>query len=102
MNDKGYPVYQYSYFINGSRDEQLCIREDDFEKFLEAKRNIDKIIEKRKAKMITNEEPPAQSAQFTCNFCGQPAEEKRGISKKGKQYHAIFCLTKDPNHTTWL
>lgn len=37
-----------------------------------------------------------------CEVCGQPATEKKGKTKSGKQYHGIFCSTEDKSHTRWL
>ncbi len=48
-----YSKYQYSIFLNGSRDEQLVIRTDTFEELLEAKKNIDKIVIKREQEVPT-------------------------------------------------
>ncbi len=40
--------------------------------------------------------------QLVCEVCGQPAKERKGTSKTGKQYHGIFCETGDKSHTRWL
>ena len=40
--------------------------------------------------------------ELTCEVCGQPATERKGTSKTGKQYHGIFCSTEDKSHTRWL
>jgi hypothetical protein len=37
-----------------------------------------------------------------CEMCGQPATEKKGMTKGGKQYHGIFCSTDEKSHTRWL
>lgn len=37
-----------------------------------------------------------------CEVCGQPATEKKGTTKGGKQYHGIFCSTEEKSHTRWL
>ena len=37
-----------------------------------------------------------------CTVCGESAEERQGISRKGTQYHGIFCSTGDKSHTQWL
>ena len=42
-----YPKYQYSLFLNGGREEQVVIRAEEWEDLIEAKKNIDKIVEKR-------------------------------------------------------
>lgn len=38
----------------------------------------------------------------TCEVCGEPATERKGTTKGGKQYHGIFCSTEDRSHTRWL
>ena len=67
---KNYPKYQFSIFPNGSRDEQLVIRTDTFEELIEAKKDIDKIVEKKAAKLTpaTPTQPdwcPIHSCQMT-------------------------------------
>lgn len=37
-----------------------------------------------------------------CEVCGKPAIEKKGTTKGGKAYHAIFCSTEEKGHTRWL
>ena len=44
--DKGFPKFQYSIFLKNGRDEQLVIRADTFEELMEAKKDINKILEK--------------------------------------------------------
>jgi len=40
---------------------------------------------------------------LTCIRCGEPAEEKKGLTKVGnKPYHAIFCTSGDKSHTSWM
>lgn len=40
--------------------------------------------------------------KLVCDFCGQPAVEREGVSKAGKPYHGIFCSSEDKNHTKWI
>lgn len=42
------------------------------------------------------------SKTVICEICGQPATEKKGTTKGGKQYHGVFCSTDDKSHTRWL
>lgn len=94
-----YPLYQYSIFLGGNRDEQLVIRANTFTELIEAKKNIDKIVTKREQASASSQPP----AQLTCNFCGERAEERQGVSKsKGKKYHGIFCSSGQKGHTVWL
>ncbi len=44
----------------------------------------------------------AASKTVMCEMCGQPATEKKGTTKGGKQYHGVFCSTDDKSHTRWL
>jgi hypothetical protein len=44
----------------------------------------------------------ADEKPVTCEVCGKPATEKKGITKGGRQYHGIFCSTEDKSHTRWL
>ena len=41
-----YPMYQYSVFLNGGRDEQLVVRAATFAELLAGKRNINKVLDK--------------------------------------------------------
>jgi hypothetical protein len=50
--------------------------------------------------LLADQEKP--KAQATCEVCGAPATEKKGVSKSGRQYHGIFCSTADRSHTRWL
>jgi len=37
---QAFPMYQYSVFVNGNRDEQLVVRASSFQELLAGKRNI--------------------------------------------------------------
>jgi hypothetical protein len=39
-NKSSFPMYQYSIFLDGNRDEQLVVRASTFEQLLAGKRNI--------------------------------------------------------------
>jgi hypothetical protein len=41
-----YPLYQYSVFLNGGRDEQLVVRAATFSELLAGKHNINKVLDK--------------------------------------------------------
>lgn len=98
MVGKDYPQYQFSVFLGEKRNEQIVIRTDTFEELLEAKNNINKILEKVEAKQET-----LPTVQITCWSCGAPAEERNGISKKnGKKWRALFCSTGNSSHTKFL
>lgn len=44
----------------------------------------------------------SQSAPKKCVVCRAPAAEKKGTTKSGKAYHAVFCSSEDKTHTQWL
>lgn len=100
-----YGVYQYSKMFGDG--EQFVIREDTYEEFIAAKRNIDKLFAKievkRSTPIPTKPTEPDPTLQRTCWSCGAIAEERRGISKKnGKPYRALFCSTGNTSHTRFL
>ena len=102
---KQYGKYQYSVFLDSARNGQLVIRTDTFKELMEAKKNINLIIEKVEAKKATPPTPtePDPALQVTCWSCGALAEERRGISKKnGKPWRAIMCSTGNSSHTKFL
>lgn len=97
MEDKMFPKYQYSVFLKNGRDEQIVIRANTFEELLEAKKNVNKILEKVEAKPEVTQSPTTQVNKPTmtveqfenrtnCEKCGSAM----GISRKGNKY----CLKK--------
>jgi hypothetical protein len=44
----------------------------------------------------------AETKTVICEICGEPAVEKKGMTKGGKQYHGVFCSTDEKSHTRWL
>uniref|UniRef100_A0A6M3JGC9 Uncharacterized protein n=1 Tax=viral metagenome TaxID=1070528 RepID=A0A6M3JGC9_9ZZZZ len=38
----------------------------------------------------------------SCEACGEPAIERKGIGKTGKPYHGIFCTSENKSHTRWI
>lgn len=91
---KSYPKYQYSLFLKNSREEQVVIRADNWEDFLDAKKNVDKIVGKREAESQPTPPPyvadapapvQAPAQQGFCNTHNVPMAQ--AISKKtGKPY----------------
>jgi hypothetical protein len=43
-----------------------------------------------------------EESDVTCEVCGKPATERRGVTKVGKPYHGIFCSTDNKSHTRWI
>lgn len=48
------------------------------------------------------QKPTVSASSVVCEVCGQPATEKKGTTKGGKQYHGVFCTTEERSHTRWL
>ena len=44
--NSSFPMYQYSVFLNGGRDEQLVVRAATFSELLAGKRNVNKVLDK--------------------------------------------------------
>lgn len=90
----GYPKYQYSVFLKGSRDEQIVIRADDWEEFKALKTNVDAIVDKHKEEALESR----SEAQKHCPNCGEPMEIITGTTKtgknKGKPWKAWGCTAK--------
>lgn len=55
--NKSYPMYQYSIFLNGSRDEQIVVRATSFDELLAAKRIVsDELLRQiSKTENVTND-----------------------------------------------
>ena len=82
--DKAYPTYQYSIFLKGSKDEQLVIRADNWDEFVEAKKKANAIISKVEAAPQVAAQPKPSDV---CNKCGA---EMINNPKTGKW----FCKNK--------
>jgi hypothetical protein len=88
---KGYPKYQYSVFIKNGKDQQLVIRTETFEELVEAKKNIDMILEKSQEtteKLATEfVKTPAVSSPEDTVMCVMHGEKMpMRISKAGNAY----------------
>jgi len=99
--DKSYPTYQYSIFLKGSKDEQLVIRADNWEDFVEAKKKADVIIKKVETK--PQQPLPITKPDATCAKCGGEMVYREGISKKNnKPYKGYFCKDEKCGNISWL
>lgn len=97
--EKHYPLYQYSVFLSDDRNEQIVIRTDTWQEFLDAKTEVNKILEKRQKENAFSTPPttspnaPQQEKQQelgTCTNCG--AVNK--LSRQGKAYCSELCWKK--------
>ena len=93
-DNKGYPAYQYSVFLKNGRDEQIVIRADDFIEFMELKKNVDIILEKRATATPATSEP-IKSNIPTCPYHNKPMTLREG--KFGKFWSCSTKLADD----TW-
>ena len=88
-----YPRFQYSIFPNG-KEEQIVIRCETYTELLQAKRDINPILEKieSKAEVKPKEEVKTQG----CPKCGGTRTLREGVSKKnGKRWVGWFCSNPD-------
>lgn len=112
--DTGFNKYQYSYFIDSTRNEQIVIRANDSKEFMnaiakvkelfpvdDADKALDKIAGER------NQGKPVQEAISTptrqCAFPGCPGLQtyKSGVSQKtGKPWQGWFCSA-NKDHINW-
>lgn len=69
---------------------------------LESIASADEVIRATTTKTEVKQEALDKDQQVTCEVCGKPATERKGITKAGKPYHGIFCSTDDRTHTRWL
>lgn len=60
--DNSFPKYQYSVFLNGSRDEQLVIRADTFEEFQQLKADANSILAWTTPRAVVSQPAPAPVA----------------------------------------
>jgi len=90
-----YPKYQYSIFLKGAKDEQLVIRADDWDEFIELKKNADAII----TKVEKVEDKPHLKAK--CKECGEDMIYKTGLSKTNKPWKGLFCPNRE-HPPIWL
>ena len=85
---KQFPLYQYSVFLDETRNEQIVIRTDTWEEFVEAKKEINQILVKRQNTPQTSQDAPQHTEDLgVCSKCG--AANK--LSKNGKPYCSKLC-----------
>lgn len=86
--------YQWSKFIGDNREEQIVVREDNFEDFKEAKANMETLFakeafpERPKAPNKPGTPVPVEQYQQTCQRCGG---EKVLNPKTGKYFCKAKC-----------
>lgn len=82
-----FPMYQYSVFLNGGRDEQLVVRASTFSELLDGKRNINKVLEKVDTQNGTEKYNGHSNGQVVCDL--HEAEiftVKKDGPNRGKQF----------------
>lgn len=82
---ESYPKFQYSVFLKNGRDQQIVIRTETFDELLEAKRQVNTILEKVESETQT-------TAKTKPCECGGTKNFREGISKTtGKKWSGWFC-----------
>lgn len=86
-----YPKFQYSIFPNG-KEEQIVIRCETYEELIQAKRDINPILEKLESKTEAKTTPQSSSVLKTkpCVNCGGIRKLVEGV-KNGKRWAGWFC-----------
>lgn len=91
MEEKGYPKFQMSVFMNGNKDQQFVIRAETIEEFRRLKTELLTELGQAVLEKTTQPTQPTQQAQATsfgaCKDCGA---ERVKNPKTGK----IFCQDK--------
>ena len=80
-----YPMYQYSVFLNGGRDEQLVVRASTFSELLAGKRNINKVLDKVNGQNKTYEANGANNGNAFSN--GQNGTSGSNGASNGNAHH---------------
>ena len=71
MTDKQYPRYQWSYFVGGSRDQQIVFRTEKWDDFLSE-------VKKMKAALKVEEKPVQPALEALCPLHSVPLIRREG------------------------
>lgn len=103
------PKLQYSRFVGPNRSGQIVVRSDDFDEFTELYAKMMAFVKENGMEDAPSPQngntewlSKDENTPVKCHICGQPTIEKRGTSKSGKDWHALFCSSDDKSHTRWL
>lgn len=89
LNGKAaYPMYQYSVFLNGGRDEQLVVRAASFQDLLAGKNNVQKML------VQVNKQPTSPAAKNQ-GVCAHTATRTQVVKKEGPNKGRTFVVCRD-------
>ncbi|MCA9875482.1 MAG: hypothetical protein KC441_17550 [Anaerolineales bacterium] len=89
-----YPMYQYSVFLNGSRDEQLVVRAATFAELLAGKNNVQKVLAQASQPVDNHHDEQRAESQEGCRH---PSTRTQVVKKVGPNIGRLFtvCQTCD-------
>lgn len=93
LNGKAsYPMYQYSVFLNGSRDEQMVVRAATFAEILAGKNNVQQALA-QVGQPVTNHHD-GQTAESQA-VCSHPATRTQVVKKEGPNKGRTFAVCQE-------
>jgi hypothetical protein len=88
-----YPMYQYSVFLDGGREEQLVVRASTFEELLEGKRNINKVLDKVNGQNDTHKTNGASNGNAYSNGQNGTNGVRNSNGRHSCEHHNTETLT---------
>lgn len=85
MEDKGYPVYQWSKFVNGERGEQVVVRADNIDDFKLRVEQMKNMLNKSEPREYTREPVEAPKEKVNWKKC-----ERHGKFFNGDKFTQCF------------
>jgi hypothetical protein len=93
LNGKShYPMYQYSVFLNGGREEQLVVRAASFTELLAGKNNVQKALQPVVPPVTNHHEGGEAESQAVC---GHPASRTQVVKKEGPNKGRTFAVCQE-------
>ena len=107
LQQKAFPRYQYSVFLDEKRTEQVVIRANTYREFIESKYEVEKLINQQAESPREEKGKPHGDSikrELRCMFpgCNEPAEQRHGQKKDGSVWNGVFCSTGNRDHTKFL
>ena len=87
-----YPMYQYSVFLNGSRDEQLVVRAATFAELLAGKNNVQKALVQEGHPVSNHHDGQRAESQ---EGCSHPATRTQVVKKEGPNKGRTFTVCQE-------
>ena len=93
LNGKAsYPMYQYSVFLNGNREEQLVVRAATFTELLAGKNNVQKVLQQVVQPVTNHDEVQEAKSQAVCSH---PATRTQVVKKEGPNKGRTFAVCQE-------